>query len=964
MKRILIIICIALFSATGNGQQKYYDFNSAIPANFSSSNGKLTLSGEHTKDGEQALKWVVQKGAVLMADELGIPLADIGSRNAGSAQFFIYSPRISGDTLVFRFYDKAGVMQREGHMLLNYKGWRDYHRSYRFDYNRGNELPGFALDRMEIRYQPRDPAAAITLYLDAFRVIGDPKDRYPGPHMRIDREQFAGKAAEMLGEYLHTPDIAVAAASAQELLDAQKVKLFYPRRIPPVSASNLAAAKSFVTACAIRRNTDHTITGRGQLFLDHEDTLLQASRYCAYLSEAAIRNADTDAKNKLIDLVSYLLDQGLAEGGRLFLHLGHYRHSLGFPVGFLEGMSLYPDSIRSEVIKMLKWQIGYNRIYSRGPVDPNTDFMHLRSDFLFELAALAPSPGSWVSDLKCISRYLGLFVHFTEGSADGLKVDGCAFHHGAHYLGYMYAMGTYVDRIYSLKNTVYRVSAGAYRNISLLYKASYLQSSAGAIYANAASGRNPFSGFPIPRNKLEKLVEVGGDILGGLYDPELAAFYNYIFHTRKYPVAQTAFDGYYQYNYGQLGVLRKDNWVAVMRGFTNRLWGTEIYVTENRYGRYQSYGSLEVLYNGDTAATGYPAQGGNGWDWNVAPGTTTVHLPFSELQAKQGRADEYNENSFAGALSLGKDGIFAMDFVERAGNKYSPNHMQFHKSVFAFDGILVCLGSGIRSSNTAHTTATNLFQAVSASANPPVYINAPRAIKEDHYDQRVSTENKAAWLVNGQTTGFFVPQGGGTIVVARGLQDAPVETSLTGTPTVRSRFSKAYIDHGTAPGNAGYCFVAVPGTTPKKMELLSARFASGKIYRILSRTDSLHAVAYLPGKLTAYVFFEANDRVNIGVVKRVSGRALVGIKESGNGITLTINNPDLNAVDAIATKWRSTEYRVSLQLEGNWTVAANPSGARVVCDGGTTTAGFVLKDGRPATLKLLREGTGGSVLLN
>jgi hypothetical protein len=421
-------------------------------------------------------------------------------------------------------------------------------------------------------------------------------------------------------------------------------------------------------------------------------------------------------------------------------------------------------------------------------------------------------------------------------------------------------------------------------------------------------------------------------------------------------VAATNFDGYYQFNYGQLGVQRKDNWVAEMRGFTNRLWGSEIYVNQNRYGRYQSYGSLEVMYNGDTTASGYPSRGGNGWDWNMAPGTTTVHLPFAELQAKQGRADEFNQKSFAGALSLGNNGIFAIDFIEKADKNYTPNNLKFHKSVFAFNNIFVCLGSGISSGNATDTTATNLFQAVSRSANPSIYVNSNRAISKSNYQQLVTTTNEGMWLVNGQTTGYYIPKDGGNIIVERGTQATPMDRSLTGLPVVTSKFSKAYITHGTSPSNTSYRFVMVPGTDPKQMNKLASRMADDKVFTVLSQTDSLHAVKYIPENLTSYVFFSPGNKVNIGYVKSISGQALVAVKEKNDTLIVTINNPDLNAVDDALTGWRSSDYHVDLTLDGAWKVAGNPSNASISNDDNALRAGFSLKDGFAATLVLIRDG--------
>ncbi|OAQ40778.1 hypothetical protein A5893_07520 [Pedobacter psychrophilus] len=178
-------------------------------------------------------------------------------------------------------------------------------------------------------------------------------------------------------------------------------------------------------------------------------------------------------------------------------------------------------------------------------------------------------------------------------------------------------------------------------------------------------------------------------------------------------------DGFHQFNYGQLGIKRSKNWVAIAKGLTNKMFGTEIYANANRYGRYQGYGALDILYE-TSDATGY-ISGGDGWDWNVMPGTTSVHLSdYANLRPPSNSTkEEYQGLSFAGALSAGKDGIFAMDFVQDAGGRYTSNNLTFRKSIFAFDSIFVCLGSKINGSGG--NVATNLFQSIHSSTNPSLY---------------------------------------------------------------------------------------------------------------------------------------------------------------------------------------------------------------------------------------------------
>lgn len=68
--------------------------------------------------------------------------------------------------------------------------------------------------------------------------------------------------------------------------------------------------------------------------------------------------------------------------------------------------------------------------------------------------------------------------------------------------------------------------------------------------------------------------------------------------------------------------------MVTLKGYTTDVWGSEIYRKDNRYGRYQSYGSVQIMGYPSRLASGYDE---NGWDWNRLPGTTTIHLPLNCL---------------------------------------------------------------------------------------------------------------------------------------------------------------------------------------------------------------------------------------------------------------------------------------------------------------------------------------------
>lgn len=62
--------------------------------------------------------------------------------------------------------------------------------------------------------------------------------------------------------------------------------------------------------------------------------------------------------------------------------------------------------------------------------------------------------------------------------------------------------------------------------------------------------------------------------------------------------AASAPQGFFAYNYGALGIHRFDNWMVTLKGYNTDVWCSEIYTKDNRYGRYQSYGSVQILASG------------------------------------------------------------------------------------------------------------------------------------------------------------------------------------------------------------------------------------------------------------------------------------------------------------------------------------------------------------------------------
>lgn len=965
MNKILLLVLMFLAGLSElRSQQRFFSFDSGIPANWQSNVPAALLPGtEHLKGGAGALKWTAQNGDYLRATALAIPSTEIATAASSAAQMFIYSEAVTTDTLLFQFLDENGVVQRQGKMLLNYKGWMEFHRSYYYDYSLDGSVPvAFNLSEMKITYKPANVSNTCVIYIDEATIIGNKDVRIPGPHVYPDYPYFRKNVTnapylDVLEKWKSGPDLPVVAATATELADLQTVKTRLTRS--PVTDTLLTTAKNYVRSLNIHYNTDGSINGTGIRSIYHPDTLVKMSSYCGSLAKAA--PGDADALSKLLLFTEYLLREGMAEGGRIVMQTNSYPNARNFPVGFLLALPYYSPAMRDEVVRMLKWSNEYAVLYGATFQEGySVDFLNIKMPLLFELAVQDQDENTAVRDLKLLKRFLERNTVPGLGGRDGMKPDGVGYHHGSQHTSYMGAWLRWIDYAYYLKGTVYKIDLTAYENLSKGLTYLLAGSSKGVLYAHAESGRNPFPDkLPVTLDRFEKFVEIGGDIKGCAADPVMGGIYNDVTGVNKYPVPVRSLNGFHQYNYGALGIQRKANWVAVMRGFTSKIFGAEIYSTENRYGRYQSYGTLEVLYGGTLSATGYILSG-RGWDWNVMPGTTTVHFEtFEGLQPIKTTAMEFQNINFAGALSLGQEGIFGLNFSEKANGNYSPSRLVFRKTVFAFDSILVCLGSGISAQNGLGDVATNFFQAIHKTINAPIYVNSTTAVTNADYDETTSTATTPLWLLNAQSTGYYIPAGNAPVRVVRKRQATPRE-SVTN-QTLPNSFdtayaSKAWMIHGKNPDKVKYHFVVVPGTTPQGMQTLAAEFATGMPYDILKQTDSLHVVRYNPASLTSYVFFTSNNNVNTGYVKSVSAVSMAGVRESGDTLTVTVNSPDMNITTETAFNyyWLANPRLVSLVLNGNWDVLENPSNVSITNQGTTLTAAFNLEHGFAKTIKLVK----------
>ncbi len=981
MKRILLFLILLCGANYLKAQTVTFDGISSVPSNWTTtppSSGSLALSTTRFKSGMQALKWTPTNNQTLTAGSLAISSAQTVNTTTSNTRFYIYTNTNSAsDTLLVQFLNPSGAVQRTGTIVLNFTGWREYHRNLVSDYGGGNALPGFDLSAVKFTFKKKSgTTGSRQIWIDQINWVGgDNRNRYPGSHMLVDNSQFevtsSLRGGQPLTSWLNTPDIALVTPTSTQLLGIDTLKKRYSiipttATAPNVTGAELAEARAYYKYCGPSLSSGTLNYTRGLLSDSNPDSLVKFSKYCNIFARKYFNNTTQSNLDTLTLFTRYLIDQGIAEGGRNVMETNSYTNARTFNNNFLVVVPLISDAtVKSDLVKMLKWSNEYNKIYSNQfLVRNNMDFVHLKLEYIIKLALLSSDNAEVARDLKSIGRFMTQVMEPGDGGRDGIKPDGLGFHHRSKYFHYMYAYATWIDHAYNLRGTPFKISKAAYDYMLKAVKVMFLELNKGLVRANSTSGRFPFNQSSFVRTTdFRNLVTVGGDINNQTVEPEAAALYNYFYKTNLYAVAQPVnLDGFHQFNYGQMGIKRNKNWVAVAKGLTDKMFGAEIYVDENRYGRYQGYGALDILYE-TAAATGY-ISGGNGWDWNMMPGTTTVHLSnYDNLHPDSGTQDEYQAKSFAGALSAGNDGIFAMDFVQDDGGRYTSNNLTFRKSVFAFDSILVCLGSKIN--GTGGNVATNLFQSIhsSASTNLPIFIN--NSTPRPSIPSEPLSTTSSNWIVNGQTTGFFIPAGNNQIQLFRGSQTTPINTSIDTPPsTASANASKAWINHGTTPSNASYQYVVVPGTTPAKMTSLATSINQGTVYQVLANDLKYHAVKYIPNNTTSYSFFEGDSSINIGYIEKVTNNCLITIKEVGDTLTVRIANPDLNtfSVSEPSVDWNSASSNVSVTLSRRWRFlqSSSPSGTNTTSYTNFVNSiklNFVLDKGNYTEVKLVKDRT-------
>jgi len=773
-------------------------------------------------------------------------------------------------------------------------------------------------------------------------------------------------------------DLQLTTATTSEINDLAAIRASLSNQILGTTAPSTTALNNAITAYNALNITvtGSTITGNAVTNVSQITFLKTFAQWLKF------NPTDTSISDKAVKAVWYISSLFCNQGTSAYSAVDFYDYpTFARPAVFLN--SYLPDNVKNLFGNSLAIETStFSHLF-----DPNYDFNTTQSNgailsddiYMYSDVYLAYSDWFKTNDekirfLKTAKRLLDRFMIYTYGTKDGLKKDGLSNHHNNSYDGYMYAFNTASIDLKALEGTGFQIDQPSYLRFRDAIYAQTMYSNDAAVKPFAMAGRNPQTKTTtLSASTLANVAITGGKILGlSTADPVLAGVYNRRYGVNSqfnYSTATSFEEGYVQFNYGNLGVYRKNNWIASMKGQSDVLWGSEIYATQNRFGRYQGYGALDIIYPGNVATgNGYSDIG---WDWNYNPGATTIALPWSKLHAERERIDETNVYGFAGSLALdeankavlsktiGQSGLFSMKFKEKSnvgfGATYGPNThngtFEFTKTYFAIDDMIICLGSGIKNDDITNPTVTTLFQKLNNNS-ADVLVNGEVKTNQTTDSFEGTTPN---WIIDNYSTGFYISPNSGTLKIRNSNQITPYQSQVNPSDaTIASNngnnYHLAYLDHGTAPTNSSYEFVCIPSANAGRMTTFVQQMtAQDKPYVVYQNNTNQQIIEHKASKTWAYALPAANTAIADGLVKANDTPCLVMYKSlNGNysEIVLSVSNPDMGTAP-------STPKMVTLTLNSEWTISqANPNANIGSATAEGTTITFTVADGLPVEIKL------------
>jgi len=948
----------------------------SVPSTWVAAKGTLAADTNHYRLGTKSVVWRWSQNDTLKVTDIQFSPSLLTDYSYNTLDVCMYNTSFSpSDSVIIQLFDKYNRLRYYFPVHLNYKGWFEIIRSYRYDMYKPKNAPT-STDSITTAYIITPKNSSGQLNFDNVNWINARKTTPISLMMPDSIVKIANNYPpyDFNTIYLLPPNIPKTIPTTSELTDLQTVRTSYLSDMttkPSTSAKNTANA--FYTANGYAINTDGSVKGK-PMFAYPQDAggrfanftlTLQTFTYSWYTNKK-----DTVSLNKAITMLRYLLDNGNFAGGTY--KIGPY-DALEFytSLAVLNNTIYAKDTVLfNDLSNYVKWQNNFGAAWMPSSIGSPLYTDNLREEITGYLAYplfMLRDTAAAIQNLKGFKQLLANFMKPDDGAEDNIKVDGASFHHNANYYNYVEPCYSSLARwLYHLRNTQFKPSFTTYKLIrDEVYNFFLEENTFSTTYGN--KGESQQSSFKTNPNYLLRLAMLGKGITSNNYDYRVGCAYNRLYPnspTTSLPVATYPAEhfpsGFYQLNYATMGVYRKNNWLATVKMLSPDFWGSQLGLVGDNgqrrdvYSRYLGYGSMDIQYSNGLDSSGYTFDNykyTNGYDHNFPNGATTIVMDYDSLACNENYGDEYaNAGSLAASLSFnnrdtsfsfktrGDFGLSAMNFQQAPygfnggcrGSRRNTTYT-FQKSWFAFDSIIVCLGTGISNNDNLYSTATNIFQLT--DSGKVIYINN---VANNTFPFTAQYKSNSPYqLISPYGTGFYIKSTNDSLHISVGKQQYFLNPG--GVPdTSTGNWAKVWLDHGKNPLNKSYEYVVLPSSTPSSLSHFadSMNQPSTACYIVKQANTQMHYVYYRSKGIHGYAIFSPLTDISdtTSLLMSTDSPCWFMASKTNDTLQLTVVNPNPNLLVTTTRSNRSGAFismsapsTIQISLRGKWNIVTADS---------------------------------------
>jgi chondroitin AC lyase len=312
---------------------------------------------------------------------------------------------------------------------------------------------------------------------------------------------------------------------------------------------------------------------------------------------------------------------------------------------------------------------------------------------------------------------------------------------------------------------------------------------------------------------------------------------------------------------------RRDTYFTSVKMLSTRTLSSELVNSEGKKSVHLSDGANYLYRSGEEYRNIFPV-----WDWTRIPGTTAIQGTL--ITGEKNPIHMHGTTTFDGGVSDGTYGMAAMDLKRGA--------LSAQKAWFFFDSSYAALGAGITLTDDAtHSVATDVNQPLLQGDVLTSQASGPVTGTHSYYAGR------RIWVEHDHVGYVFAPHT--RLDLSAGPQTGSwSDIGTRGGPPVTEQVFDLWIDHGTAPHDAGYQYFVLPGASAAD----TARFARHGDLNVLANTAALQGVYSHSLKLAEIAFRQPGSLATpLGRVA-ADHSCLLLVKKSDAGWKVTASNPE------------------------------------------------------------------------